>query len=852
MMRPRLQRPAAWALAALACIGAPAWANDPGPTRAKSTIAAGPIALPAPAEVRSIASTPTALDLQGPDDARQLVLTATLNDGRLQDLSGSAQYTVKNPAIARVSASGRVTPTGDGATAIVGRFGDRTVEIPVVASSGSGGRPVNFANQVVPVFTKLGCNSGGCHGKASGQNGFHLSLLGFEPEVDHDALVREGRGRRLFTPSPDHSLLLRKATGAIPHGGGRKMEPDSDEYKAVRRWIAAGAPFGSPNDPVVTRVSIFPERRIATRANAQQLAVTAHYSDGSAEDVTRRAQFECNDPDIAAVDAEGLVRTGDLSGEAAVMVRYQGHVAVFRATVPTGLPVPDYDFTPRTVVDRLTLKKWRELGLMPSAPCTDGQFVRRATLDVAGTLPTAEQVRAFVADTSPTKREALVDALLETPEYADFFAVKWADVLRVKRGSNQPTRAHGTFAFREWIRTAIADDLPYDAFARAILTAQGTESRSPTTVWYKDLATPELLVDDTAQVFLGMRMACAQCHHHPYEKWGQSDYWGLAAFFGRLGRRPDVVPGVFEPQNGRQGRQVIFTRGTGKVVDKRTGKPAAMKPPDGDPVEVAPGDDPRIALASWMTDPKNPFFARAVANRYWAHFLGRGIVDPLDDLRATNPPSNPELLDALADDLATHGYRLKHLIRTICTSATYGLSAEPNELNARDRQSYARYYPKRLPAEVVFDAVSQVIGAPATFPGLPTDSQAPRRAIALPDEAFASYFLDVFGRPQRITACECERVGEASMAQVLHLLNSDDVQSRLVRAGARAETLAKDPRPDAEKVEDLFLAALARPPSSPQLARALAHLGRDPKKAKTAYEDILWSLINTKEFVFNR
>ena len=376
-------------------------------------------------------------------------------------------------------------------------------------------------------------------------------------------------------------------------------------------------------------------------------------------------------------------------------------------------------------------------------------------------------------------------------------------------------------------------------------------SRVPPTVWYKDLATPELLADDTAQVFLGVRMACAQCHHHPYEKWGQSDYWGLAAFFGRLGRRPVITPGVVE-QNGRPGRQVVFTKAAGNVVDKRTGKPAAIKPPDGDPIEVAPGDDPRLALASWMADPKNPFFARAVANRYWSHFLGRGLVDPIDDLRATNPPTNPEMLDALADDLTSHGYSLKHLVRTICTSRVYGLSAEPNEFNALDRQSYARYYPKRLPAEVVFDAVSQVLGSPATFTGLPNDANAPRRAISLPDEAFSSYFLDVFGRPQRISACECERVGEASMAQVLHLLNSEELQARLSRPGARADLLARDPRPDTEKVEGLFLLALGRKPSSPQLSRALEHLARDPKRKKAAFEDILWGLINTKEFVFNR
>ena len=837
------------ALAVLACAGH-ARANDPVP-KAKSTIAAGPVALPSPADVRTLSAEPPSIDLRGADDARQLVLTATLDAGKLQDLSGAATYEVADPKVVAISAAGRVTTLADGSTDILARFGEARVRIPVVVRQYAEVRPISFANQVVPIFTKLGCNSGGCHGKLAGQNGFHLSLLGFEPGADFDALAKEGRGRRLFLPAPEASLLLRKGAGLLPHGGGRKMEPDSDEYKAIRRWIAAGAPAGGANDPAVVRISVFPEHRITTRANAQQLAVTAHYGDGTAEDVTRRAQFECNDAEIAAVDGTGLVRTGGLSGEAAVMVRYQGHVAVFRATVPLGLPVPEYAFPADSAVDRLVLKKWRELGLVPSDPCTDEEFIRRASLDITGTLPTTEALAAFAADPSPTGRETLVDALLETPEYAEFFATKWADILRVKRGRDQPSRAHGTFAFREWIRQSIAADLPYDAFAREILGAQGEESRVPATVWYKDLATPELLADDTAQVFLGVRMACAQCHHHPYEKWGQSDYWGLAAFFGRIGRRPVVTPGVPE-QNGRTGRQILFAKSSGTVVDKRTGKPAAIKPPDGPPIEVEPGDDPRLALASWMADPKNPFFARAVANRYWAHFFGRGLVDPVDDLRATNPPTNPELLDALADDLIAHGYSLKALVRALCKSRAYGLSAVPNAFNALDKQSFARHYPRRLTAEVVLDAVSQVVGSPATFPGLPSDAHAPRRAISLPDEAFSSYFLDVFGRPQRISACECERVGEASMAQVLHLLNSEEVQARLSRPGARADLLAKDPRPDAEKVEELFLLALGHKPSSPQLAGALAHLARDPKRKKAAFEDILWGLINTKEFVFNR
>jgi hypothetical protein len=808
-----------------------------------------PLALPKPAEVQSLAAHPRSVALKGADDAAQLVLTAALAGGRTQDLTADAKYEVADAKVARVTSTGRVVPLANGATEVTARYGDKLVKVPVKAEGCDVNLPINFPNQVVPIFTKLGCNSGGCHGKASGQNGFKLSLLGYEPDVDFAALVKEARGRRVFPASPENSLLLLKATGGIAHGGGKRMEVGSDEYRLIRHWIAAGLPFGEASDPVVTRISVFPEHRVMTRNNHQQFAVYAHYSDGAVEDITRRAQYESNDPEIAAVDAAGLVHTLAMSGEAAVMVRYQSHVATFRATVPLGVPAPHYQFEPKTLVDNYTKKKWQELGLVPSGLCTDAQFIRRLSVDLTGTLPTPDQVRAFVGDPDPQKRDKLVDRLLDSPEYSYYFANKWADVLRVKR-RGQPSRARGTFAFHNWIRKAVAADKPYDEFAREVLGANGDEISNPPTVWYKELQQPQQFVDDTAQVFLGLRLACAQCHHHPYEKWSQDDYWGLAAFFGRITRKITPVPG--EAANGQNGRVSVFTASRGGVQNKRTGKTAEIKPLDGKPLEVGPDQDPRQKLVDWMVAPENPFFARAVANRYWAHFFGRGIVDPLDDMRVTNPPSNPELLDALAKDLVEHRYSLKHLVRTICKSRTYQLSATPNEYNKHDKQNYARYYPRRMSAEVLFDAVNQVADAPAGFPGVPQDRHAPRRAIMLPDESFPSYFLDVFGRPQRISACECERVSEANLAQALHLLNSDEIQNKLARPGGRAEKMAKDPRPDAEKVDELFLWALAHPPTDAQRDLALAHLAKHAKDKKAAYENILWALLNTKEFVFNQ
>jgi hypothetical protein len=805
--------------------------------------------LPKPADVKSLAIHPAKVELPGDDASAQLVVTATLTDGRVLDLTHDVKYTPNNDAV-NVSVTGRVSPQANGLAAIAVSFGDQATTVPVIVSHMGESRPINFPNRVVPVFTKLGCNSGGCHGKQSGQNGFRLSLLGFDPELDYATLVKETRGRRLFPASPDDSLLLLKGTGVVPHGGGKKLEPTSDEYKVIRRWIAAGMPYGNEKDPTVAKITVVPNARVLPRQVKQQVAVFAHYTDGTVEDVTRRAQFESNDQEVATVDGNGLVRTLGLSGQAAVMARYQGQVAVFRATVPLGVKTPDWSFEPKTVVDTHTSKKWRELGLMPSELSTDEVFARRIYLDLTGTLPTPKQVAEFVTNTAADKREKLIDQLLDSPEYADYFANKWADILRVKRRGEQQ-RAAGTFAFHAWIRQAIASDMPYSEFVRSILGATGDETKNPPTVWYKELEKPEQFVDDVAQVFLGQRLACAQCHHHPYEKWSQDDYWGLAAFFGRVGRKDIQTPSV-NPNQGDMRRQVVFTRSTGGVTNKRTNKPAVMKPLDGAPVEVAAEDDPRHKLADWMTDPKNPFFAQAVANRYWAHFFSRGIVDPPDDMRVTNPPSNPELLDALAKHLTDHKFSLKALVRVIVTSRTYQLSAVPNEFNKGDKQSFARYHPKRLQAEVLLDAVNQVTDSPMQFGGAPKDRNGLRRALQLPDESFNSYFLDVFGRPQRISACECERVSEANLAQALHLLNSDEIQNKVTNGNGRVAQLTRpeDKRSDAEKVEEMFLWAFSRKPTEQDLKVALDHIQKHEKAKKTAYENILWAILNTKEFQF--
>ncbi|QJW99652.1 DUF1549 and DUF1553 domain-containing protein [Frigoriglobus tundricola] len=815
-----------------------------------SFAAFGAAARAAESPVSAVEAHPTALVLKGTDDAPQLVITGTRADGRTIDLTGVATYGVTDSKVARVEPTGRVVPVANGTAEIIVSVEGKTVKVPLRAEKMEAPLPLNFANQVNPIFTKLSCSSGGCHGKIAGQNGFRLSLLGFDPPFDYDNLLKETRGRRVFPAAPERSLLLTKATGAVPHGGGKKMDPAGEEFKIVRRWIASGAPYGTQYDPTVAKISVFPEHRVVGRQGRQQLAVYAHYSDGSVEDITRRAQYESNETDIATVTEAGVVNTLGITGQAAVMARFNGHVTVFRATVPRAGAAAAFDFKEQTAVDTFTARKWRELGIAPSGLCSDEVFVRRVYLDVTGTIPDANTVTAFVAETDPAKRDKLVDALLDSPEYAYYFANKWADVLRVKR-RQQPNRAFGTFAFHTWIREAVGSDKPYDEFVREILVAVGDESKAPPTVWYKEVKTPENFVDDVSQVFLGQRLACAQCHHHPYEKWSQDDYWGIAAFFGRVGFKAVPTPGVSN-QNQQNQKQLLFVRNTGAVQNKRTGQPAPMKALDTDPMTAGTDEDPRAKFADWMTSPRNPFFARAVANRYWAHFFGRGIVDPIDDMRVTNPPSNPELLDALARTLVENKYSLKALVSTICKSRTYQLAAEPNEFNTGDKQSFARYYPKRLQAEVLFDAVAKLTDSPTAFPGLPGDKFAPNRAIMLPDESFASYFLDVTGRPQRISACECERVNEASLAMTLHLLNSQEVQDKIARPGGRADRLAKDPRPDAEKVTELFLLATGTRPSKEKLNLALEHVTKHEKNKRLAYENIIWALLNTKGFLFNQ
>lgn len=709
--------------------------------------------------------------------------------------------------------------------------------------------PLNFVNDIVPILTKADCNTGGCHAKAiTGQRGFRLSLLGFEPQEDYEHIVKEGRGRRVFPAAPDQSLLLLKAANIVPHGGGKKLDPSSEGYQTLVRWISEGMPYGEESAPKLTGLEVKPGRITMKVNSSQQLKVMARYSDGSARDVTGMALYEANDRSMAEADHHGLVKTLDLPGYVAVMVRYSGKVAVSGISIPLGAPVeavpPSNNF-----IDDHVFANLKVIGVPPSPVIDDATFLRRVSIDIAGRLPTTEETKVFLASTDPNKRDIAIDALLSTPDYADFFANKWTALLKNKREDAADITAN--FAFHAWMRDSLLANIPYDELVRQVLGATGTIVSNPPVAWYKRVKEPNQQLEDVAQLFLGVRMNCAQCHHHPFERWSQNDYYALSAFFSQVGRKPTAIAG----------EDLIFhKRGIAQVENKKTQakvKPAALGQT---PPEILPDEDPRLVLADWMGEKENPFFAKALVNRYWKHFFKRGLVEPEDDLRDTNPATNPELLDALAKHFIESGFDLKSVVRVITQSQTYQLSEIPNEHNAVDRQNFSHFYPKRLQAEVLLDAIDGLTGAKTDFADLPPGT----RAIALPDNSYnrAAPFLKVFGRPESASVCECERIQSSSLAQSLHLMNSAEVKGKLTVAGGRAERLSKPEVPVTDGIREIYLTAFSREPDGEELSIAEDFINKprtdaqdkpiDPARAKRmAYEDLLWAIMSTKEFLYN-
>ncbi len=708
---------------------------------------------------------------------------------------------------------------------------------------------LNFINDVSPILTKAGCNAGPCHAKAgNGQNGFRLSLLGFEAAEDYEHIVKESRGRRVSPLAPEQSLLLTKATNTTPHTGGKRIDVNSESYKRIVEWISEGMVYGSDADPKLTSIEVQPTQAVMKPHSKQQLKVHAKFSDGSQRDVTELALFEPNHKAMADVTETGLVTISDIPGNVVIMVRYQGVVNVFTASVPLGAPVETLP-APKNFVDELVFANLKRLGIPPSEIADDATFLRRVSIDIAGEIPTVAETEAFLADSNPNKRDALVETLLSRPGYADYFANKWSSLLKNRRDAASDKTSN--FAFHSWIRDSHLENKPYNEFVTELLGATGDVVGNPAVAWYKRVKQPEAQLEDVAQLFLGVRMQCAQCHHHPFERWSQDDYYRFSAFFTRIGRTATSTPD----------EDIIFhQRGIATAENKKTRAkltPAALGTP---PFEILPDEDPRLYLANWMGEPENPFFAPALVNRYWKHFFKRGLIDPEDDIRDTNPPSNPELLKALSEHFIKSGYDLKELVRVITQSRTYQLSAIPNKFNVIDEQNYSRFYPRHLTAEVLLDSIDRITGASTDFPDVPAGT----RAVSLPDNSYnrSSYFLSVFGRPAGASVCECERVESSSLSQSLHLMNSDEVKKKLSVAQGRADTLSKNDKPVNENLKTLYLAIFSREPTPEELQIAESYLAKprlddkgnahNPQQAlRQGYEDLIWALINTKEFRFN-
>jgi hypothetical protein len=703
-------------------------------------------------------------------------------------------------------------------------------------------KSVSFIHDVMPRLQKAGCAGGNCHAKPEGQNNFKLSVFGYDPAGDYHEIVRDDRGRRVFLAAPEESLLLKKASGAVQHEGGVLMPKGSAPYQLIVDWLKQGAHFSQENESSLVSVSVEPREKSYKKGQKQPLKVTAQFSDGEAKDVTALTEYLSQDKEMAQVDEHGTVIVGNVSGEGVVVVRYMGHVDVARITVPADKLLPEAMYARLPVnneVDRLVYLRHQKLGLLPSETCTDAEFMRRASLDAIGILPAPERARDFLADTRPNKRDLFINELLEHPNYADHWAIKWGDLIRPN-----PSRVgvKPVYLLDQWLREAFRKNMPYDQMVKELLTAEGSTHEYGPVALFRDKRDP---VDTTAfvsQIFLGVRLDCAKCHHHPSEKWTQEDYYQLSAFFGQMARKGQAIsaPISGEPEYWWYG-------GKGQILHPITEAVMVPKPPDGPEMPYVAGQDPRVRLTDWMGASDNPFFAKAIVNRLWSEFLGRGIVEPVDDFRVSNPATNEALLDWLAQDFIAHGYDLKHLIRTILSSRTYQLSSVPNEHNLVDNKNFSRAQKRRLSAEVLLDALDDLTGVRDTFSGLPPGS----RAVMTWNHKLNSTFLDAFGRPNASQECPCERERKSSVIQALHLMNSSDLQTKLNDNKSKITKLVKSDLPEPQIVKQIYLAAYNRLPEADELQVALKFYTFPGATRQTATEDLAWALINTAEFVFN-
>ena len=785
----------------------------------------------------TISLLPGAFTLDGPA-ARQHVVVERQRDG--QNVGAAVDgvtFVVGDPKVLKAE-EGRAVPLANGKTTLTATVDGQSASIQVTVANFDQPAAWSFRNHVEPVLARAGCNSGACHGALAGKKGFRLTLRGFDPQADYNFITRQARARRIVLEDPGRSLLLTKPTGAIPHRGGLRFTVDSLEYRVLADWIAAGAPAPQDDDPRMVRLEIFPRAAVLKPGDRQQLIVRAHFSDGRVEDVTRWARYTSTNESVAAADTAGLVRVVGY-GEGAISASYLSAnvVATISSAFVGSTPSDIFAAAPRrNFIDELVLAKLTALNLPPSPPATDAEFIRRAFLDTIGVLPTADETRAFFADPAPDKRDKLVELLLARPEFVDYWTYKWSDLLLVTTEKLKPA---AMWAYHDWIRNQVANNTPWDVLARSIVTATGSTLENGAANFFVLHQDPADLAETTSLAFLGMSINCAKCHNHPLEKWTNDQYYGMANLFARV-RTKDLTG---------DGNRMVFPVRDGELVQPRTGKPQAPCPLDGKPLDLADTADRREHLARWLVAAENPYFSRAITNRVWANFFGVGLVEHVDDLRLTNPASNEPLLAAAAQFLVDHHYDLKALMRAILQSETYRRSSQPLKENEADTRFYSRYYPRRLMAEVLLDALSQVTAAPTTFPNYP----AGRRALELPDANVNSYFLKSFGRPIRQATCECERTAEPSMVQVLHLSNGDTVNQKLEVAGNRIDQLLKAETPNDQLIEEAYLAALSRYPTAVEKERLLKTLAdANESNRRLLIEDLYWGILTSKEFLFNR
>lgn len=787
---------------------------------------------PESASVVELRAFPTQIDLNHSRDRQSIIVQALYDNGITADVTSQVQWAVENQALTKLEAA-TLYPLADGETNVKITLGDSELTLPIKVAGATTEKPVSFEMDVMPVFMKAGCNAGSCHGAARGKDGFQLSLYGFDAKGDYHRLTREFTGRRIDLALPEECLLIEKAVGKVPHTGGAPIQLGDEHYDAIMRWLDSGAPADSGPVPSVTELQLYPSNAVLNGDEAtQQLTVRAKYSDGSDRDVTSLAYFMSSNDNSAKVSQTGLIDAG-ARGESFVMARFETHtVGIPVITLPKDLQFAWKDVPELNYIDTLVNQKLKNLRIQPSETCSDRAFIRRVHIDICGILPTPEVIDAFVADESPDKRAKLVDELLERKEFVEMWVMKWSELLQIR--SSQQVSYKASLLYYNWLQEQIANDVPVDQMIRELLGSEGGTFTNPATNYYQNEQNTLKTAENVAQVFLGMRIQCAQCHNHPFDRWTMDDYYSFAAFFSQVGRK-----------RGQDPREtIVYNRFGGEMQNPVTKATMVPKFLGGEQPDTK-GKDRRAVVAEWIASKENPYFSKNLANIVWAHFFGRGIVDEVDDVRISNPPSNAPLLDELGKKFAEYEFDFKKLVRDICNSRTYQLSTQMNETNESDNTNFSHSTLRRIRAEVLLDVISQVTETQNKFPGLPLGA----RAVQIADGNTSNYFLTTFGRAKRTSVCSCEVKMEPNLSQALHLINGDNVNAKIQQGGLIPKLLAEGKTPD-DIVRELYLRCLGREPLEAEWTALKPELDAQEDK-KMALEDIFWALLNSREFVFN-